>query len=189
MARDFTIASGETVDLPADDSQETHLYFADAQSAEDFSFEQTSTLLTITVDGATVTLPLNSYQGDFYTLYIGSPDDQPISLGTLRLYDSTNTASATVDSSGNYVGSSSNDIMLGRPVRDVVLGNLGDDLIYGYGGNDNLNGKDGHDIIYGGAGVDTLRGGDDNDRVYGGAEGDNIFGGDGNDEIYGGGGE
>ena len=184
MARTFTIASGETVDLPASDQQRTNLYFADAQSVDDFSFEQAQVhgQVTITAGGATVTLPFSSYAGGYYKVYAGSPGEQPISLGSLRL----RSGNSNVDNSGTFLGSANSDIHIGRSVADTVSVSSGDDIVYGKGGDDNIIGGSGHDILYGDAGVDYLGGGDGNDRLYGGADGDIIDGGDDNDEIYGG---
>ncbi len=58
-----------------------------------------------------------------------------------------------------YIGGSSNDLIIGSSGNDTIDGGGGDDCILGTGGDDSITGGDGNDHIIGGDGNDTCTGG------------------------------
>ena len=93
---------------------------------------------------------------------------------------------------------SSDDIVLGTHLNDIVTASGGADLIIGGDGDDNLSGDSGNDLIYGGndsdtidggSGADYIEGGDGSDVINGGSGVDTILGGNGSDSIDGGDGD
>lgn len=91
-----------------------------------------------------------------------------------------------VNSSGSYVGTSSNEVIIGTDGNDNIDGRNGNDIICGGDGNDKLEGGRGNDKIYGGNGKDSIKGNYDRDELYGGNDDDYIDGGWGADKIEGG---
>lgn len=109
-------------------------------------------------------------------------------------------------------GTAQNDLILGRPYRDVIYANkdnwdytninAGNDAVFGGGGNDHIetgrttsvsyvDGGEGDDKIYGtwvnsddNSVGDVLIGGNGNDTIVSGAGDDIVYGGKGNDSLY-----
>jgi len=79
-----------------------------------------------------------------------------------------------------------NDLIIGSPLEDTLVGEAGDDTLIGNQGNDVLAGGIGDDSIDGGEGNDRISGSDGSDLINGGAGNDQIGGGFGNDTIDGG---
>ena len=73
-----------------------------------------------------------------------------------------------ITGSGNFNGTSANDLILGSSGNDHINGGDGDDCVLGGAGNDHLNGGDGNDVLMGGPGNDQLNGGDGSDSCWGG---------------------
>jgi Ca2+-binding RTX toxin-like protein len=94
-------------------------------------------------------------------------------------------AAITVDLNQAETPTGGNDVILGRPIRDVVNGFGGNDRICGGGGNDTLTGGTGNDTLYGGVGNDTLNGSAGVDRLNGDAGHDTLNGAVGNDVLSG----
>jgi Ca2+-binding RTX toxin-like protein len=88
--------------------------------------------------------------------------------------------------SGNFNGTSGNDVLTGDGGNQNISGNQGNDVIYGGGGNDNINGNQDNDQLYGQAGTDTLDGNGGDDTLYGGTGNDTLTGSNENDTLYGG---
>lgn len=65
-------------------------------------------------------------------------------------------------------GLTGNDLILGGPGNDTILGKRGDDVIRGGSGNDVILGDKGDDEIYGGSGNDDLFGDAGKDKLHGG---------------------
>ncbi len=77
-------------------------------------------------------------------------------------------------------GADGNDVIIGTPAADVILGG---------GGRDRIKGGDGLDVVCGEAGDDVLLGGDDPDFVVGGPGADRLRGDAGDDDLLGGDGD
>jgi hypothetical protein len=84
-------------------------------------------------------------------------------------------------------GGEGDDVLLGRPGRDLETGGPGDDLLRGGRGNDGsplesggvgLTGGPGDDRVYGGPGNDELEGDSGHDRIVGGRGHDSFYGSD-----------
>jgi len=69
----------------------------------------------------------------------------------------------------------------GRSGNDVVVGTPGDDVLVGGSGNDVLCGLGGDDVLLGGSGNDHLDGGPDIDALTGGSGNDTLINGETND--------
>ena len=94
------------------------------------------------------------------------------------------------------------DLIVGSPGIDELLGNDGDDSLFGSllsaledrspdrlgggRGNDLLNGNGGDDVVFAGAGNDTVNGGQGNDQLLGDRGNDRVLGDLGDDLIFGG---
>ena len=89
----------------------------------------------------------------------------------------------------DYVGTSSDDLVIGNNLGNFIDGAEGNDAIFGGSGNDTLLGGEGNDAISGGAGDDFIILGEGDDVAYGGDGIDNIFGDNGNDILFGGNGD
>lgn len=61
-----------------------------------------------------------------------------------------------VSGSGTFVGTASNDLIIGSSGADTIDGLGGNDCILGGGGDDILTGDEGTDVCIGGAGTNTL---------------------------------
>jgi VCBS repeat-containing protein len=82
-----------------------------------------------------------------------------------------------------FAGGNHDDVLVGGPCDDIVLGFNGKDELHGAGGDDILRGGNGSDALFGGAGDDLLCGGNAPDRLEGNA-GTNVFiGGHGPDTL------
>ena len=82
-------------------------------------------------------------------------------------------------------GGNGDDKIVGGPGRDGLIGFGGDDLIQGGPGADALFGFGGDDILQGGPGSDTLLGGRGDDRLLGGFKHDLLEAGKGVDVLLG----
>ncbi len=92
-------------------------------------------------------------------------------------------------------GTDQDDLIEGRPVRDIIYANDGDDEVNAEFGKDEVYGEAGRDKIEGGGegpqngpleGLDKLYGGDDNDvlkDIRAGRDFDELRGGEGNDRL------
>jgi Ca2+-binding RTX toxin-like protein len=85
--------------------------------------------------------------------------------------------------SGNVLGSTGNDRIIGSGAADTLHGGAGNDLIEGRGGNDTLNGDSGSDVLRGESGNDVLNGGYGSDYLDGG-EGNDDLESDNGDTLY-----
>ena len=86
---------------------------------------------------------------------------------------------------GQVLGDSGNDTLIGGALSDDMDGGADNDTLRGNGGNDTLAGGTGDDNIAGGDGNDDLLGGD-NDDFMGGNAGDDLLDGEaGNDTLRG----
>ncbi|NIZ15309.1 calcium-binding protein, partial [Phaeobacter sp. HF9A] len=106
-------------------------------------------------------------------------------LGLYRPQPETD-AAVILTSSGELIGASGEDRLIGRDNADVLYGQAGDDHLLGNGGRDTLWGGLGHDSLQGGDDSDVLYGEDGNDVMDGNAGHDLIFGGFGDDSQVGG---
>ncbi|EEY3529624.1 TPA: RTX family hemolysin [Escherichia coli] len=97
--------------------------------------------------------------------------------------DSTLTATDTLNSVEEIIGSNRRDYFYGSKFTDIFHGAEGDDIIEGYDGDDRLYGDNGNDTIIGGEGNDCLYGGNGNDILNGGQGNNYLRGGQGNDEL------
>ena len=66
------------------------------------------------------------------------------------------------------------DMLFGGTGNDTLIGDLNRDNLFGQDGNDTLSGDSGTDALYGMAGDDTLTGGRDDDFINGGS-GNNVL--------------
>jgi Ca2+-binding RTX toxin-like protein len=82
---------------------------------------------------------------------------------------------------------SGNDVVIGGPANDSIVGETGDDVLRGGPGNDTIVGSEGNDTIYGETGNDpALNGGPGADHIEGGDGSDGLRPGDGADVLIGG---
>ena len=88
----------------------------------------------------------------------------------------------------SVTGGAANDLLIGSPLGNNLVGGLGADLMLGMAGNDDLDGGAGRDAINGGLGVDHILGGGRNDKLIGGGGRDFMRGGRGRDLFKGQGG-
>jgi Ca2+-binding RTX toxin-like protein len=81
--------------------------------------------------------------------------------------EATTALAAVVWETNEIVGSSGNDVFMGRGAADVFSGGDGSDVLIGRGGNDRLRGGTGNDTLNGGAGEDIFifDDGDGRDRI------------------------
>jgi Ca2+-binding RTX toxin-like protein len=85
-----------------------------------------------------------------------------------------------------FIGTTSDDDMLGLGGNDDVRGLDGNDIVNGNVGNDIVNGNVGDDTVFGGQGSDTVRGGKGNDSISGDLGNDVLYGDLGFDTLLGG---
>ena len=83
-------------------------------------------------------------------------------------------------------GTNSDDILIGTPGDDKLIGKKGDDILDGAAGNDKLNGNSGSDVLVGGSGDDKLNGNKGDDTLDGGSGDDKLNGNSGDDVLVGG---
>ena len=86
-----------------------------------------------------------------------------------------------------HTGTSGDDVIVGTPLPDVIVGLGGNDEIKGKGGDDIICGGSGRDRIYGNGGDDVIFGDAGKDKMFGGGGRDTIWGGTGDDKLVGGG--
>ena len=91
-----------------------------------------------------------------------------------------------VSSDGVIYGSGLADVLVGTDGVDTIEGQAGNDRIEGGGAADNLSGGDGADFLDGGSGADTIFGGFDADELIGGSGADRLYGEQGDDRLSGG---
>ena len=75
--------------------------------------------------------------------------------------------------------------LAGSQYDDILVGTPGDNLLVGFRGNDELYGGFGDDFLFGEPGADELDGGYGNDLLFGGPGADELDGGYGNDFLFG----
>lgn len=80
-------------------------------------------------------------------------------------------------------GTNGDDILVGGPDADTLLGLKGDDTLQGGDGDDLLVGGNGDDTLFGQGGDDTLQGENGDDLLIGGAGRNVIDGGAGDDTV------
>lgn len=159
----------------------------------------------------TLLIQTNSFAAD--TFPFPAAADIATDTGNVHFTIPVSTIQNTIQCTEYYnSGTAQNDLILGRPYRDVIYANkdnwnytnidAGNDAVFGGGGNDHIetgrttsvsyvDGGEGNDNIYGtwtnsdatGAG-DVLIGGEGNDMIDSGAGDDIVFGGKGDDSLY-----
>jgi Ca2+-binding RTX toxin-like protein len=90
---------------------------------------------------------------------------------------------ATLNCSGNCVGTPNPDRLIGSNNSQTMRGLGGGDSISGYRGDDIVEGNGGADAVFGGLGDDRVSGGSGNDYVEGDYGHDHINTGNGADEV------
>lgn len=84
-----------------------------------------------------------------------------------------------------FTSSNSTDlVIIGNGLRNIIRGGDFNDTICGMGGNDYIKAGNGNDIVYGNNGRDVLIGGNGNDTIYGGNGADIIYGLDEDHENF-----
>jgi Ca2+-binding RTX toxin-like protein len=83
-------------------------------------------------------------------------------------------------------GTSGDDVLLGSPRSQMILGRAGNDHVCAGDGNDTVLGQAGDDTIHGEGRGDTLFGGGGTDRIYGDILDDDLYGGPAPDLLIGG---
>ncbi|WP_317633211.1 calcium-binding protein [Xanthomonas sp. AM6] len=91
--------------------------------------------------------------------------------------------------SGNFTGTSANDLVWGETTKDIIHGGAGDDMLGGGAEADTLYGEAGNDRLFGGSSDDALFGGSGNDILLGGGGNDTLDGGAGMNRLEGGAGD
>lgn len=94
-------------------------------------------------------------------------------------------ATIILDSPGEVMGTSGNDVIVGSTGADVIAGRGGNDVICGLGGDDIITGGPGNDFLFGDNGADIINGGVGDDVLRGGAGNDELRAGFGNDSANG----
>lgn len=84
-------------------------------------------------------------------------------------------------------GDARDNVLRGKPDRDVICAKRGDDFANGRGSGDDVRGGRGNDTVVGGHGRDIIRGGKGADRLFGADDsgGDQLYGGPGFDRCFG----
>lgn len=154
---DLTLASGETVTIPAD-----QVVMQNGQ---------------VLVDASALQVALEA-GGLSPLVYAGA--------GLAGAAAVAAAASGGGDDGPSNVPTPNADILTGTPQDDVINALAGDDTVDGLAGNDTLSGAEGNDTLIGGAGNDTLNGNAGADTLQGGAGDDTLLGGGGTDIIDGG---
>ncbi|MFQ6026764.1 MAG: calcium-binding protein [Dehalococcoidia bacterium] len=106
----------------------------------------------------------------------GTGDDTPVDDNIIQSDQAVINLLFTLDkgASSSLICEGFSGDIIGTSGPDVLIGTDEDDVILGLGGNDILIGDEGDDVLCGGEGNDEIDGGDDDD---------DLFGGDGNDEL------
>ncbi|WP_094023821.1 calcium-binding protein, partial [Maliponia aquimaris] len=109
-------------------------------------------------------------------------------VGNVDLGDNNDLFRATGDGvvTGQVIGQTGNDTLIGANGDDNFTGFAGNDLLVGHGGDDTLAGGVGNDTLFGGAGDDALAGGTQDDLLNGQDGDDTLLGDTGNDAMTGG---
>ena len=154
---DLTLASGETVTIPAD-----QVVMQNGQ---------------VLVDASALQVALEA-GGLSPLIYAGA--------GLAGAAAVAAAASGGGDDGPSNVPTPNADILTGTPQDDVINALAGDDVVDGLAGNDTLSGAEGNDTLIGGAGNDTLNGNAGADTLQGGVGDDTLLGGGGTDIIDGG---
>ena len=154
---ELTLASGETVTIPAD-----QVVMQNGQILVDAS------ALQVAVEAGGLS-PL---------VYAGAG-----LAGTVAVAAAASSGDGDDD---NNVPTPNADILTGTAQDDVINALAGDDTVSGLAGNDTLSGAEGNDTLIGGTGNDTLNGNAGADTLQGGAGDDTLLGGGGTDIIDGG---
>ena len=128
---------------------------------------------------------------DFGLAAQGSTGRDPIDMAIVRDAATCNgqapTNGCTVNGLNQIcLGTPGDDNIVGTGGADVIVGLEGSDTISGGAGNDLVCGSSGDDTLAGGKGADQLFGGDGDDSLKGGRGGDALDGGNGNDTCLGG---
>ena len=148
---------------------------------------------TLSINNAVTNYKFSGTSDDYRFEAVGDGSYKVIDTGsseTITVPDNTTLEFSDVSyqiSSGQIVGSSSNDNIIGQSTNDNIDGSGGNDTITGGGGNDSVHGDIGDDSLDGGEGADSIEGGSGHDTLRGGNGNDSIVGGNGSDiAVYGG---
>ncbi|WP_323771421.1 calcium-binding protein [Antarctobacter sp.] len=108
-------------------------------------------------------------------------------IGNVDLGSENDLFRATGDGivTGQVIGQTGNDTLIGANGNDNFAGLAGADLLVGHGGDDTLSGGADADLLSGNAGDDSLDGGTENDTINAGGGNDTLLGGDGDDVLSG----
>jgi D-alanyl-D-alanine carboxypeptidase len=145
---------------PADPGAPVHVATG---SAADLRLQAQGTALTLSLDGAVLTL--EQTLSGLRAQGIGFADGSVLAIGTARA-DRIDLRDAEAAAPGAA------HQILGRGGDDVLAGGAGGDRLAGGSGDDRLNGRGGDDRLFGGTGEDTLTGGRGNDVLAGGSGAD-----------------
>jgi Ca2+-binding RTX toxin-like protein len=120
----------------------------------------------ISARGEVVAIGGNSVSANYWTVMTNLDGKGGAALADTAL-EATTALAAVVWETNEIVGSSGNDVFMGRGAADVFSGGDGSDVLIGRGGNDRLRGGTGNDTLNGGAGEDIFifDDGDGRDRI------------------------
>lgn len=173
----------------------TDYIWANLTNGQSLSFSPTGdTLVFLAGDGDAASF---SFVDDGTNTTITDSAGKAVTLAGVRLNALTTTNANFLDGSELEVGDNTTDTsfddlpqtgassIVGTTLDDVLLGRGGGDSISGAGGSDFINGNQGGDTISlaAGTGASFARGGQDNDAITGGAGANTMWGDLGNDTI------